>query len=54
MTKQKDGTLLAQFALADLTEVKSWILSFGAKAMVEEPEELRDICTFWKTVIFQR
>ncbi|MCA8996069.1 MAG: hypothetical protein KDA80_03770 [Planctomycetaceae bacterium] len=30
------------FDHADLTEAKYWILSFGAKATVKEPEELRD------------
>ena len=42
LTPQPDGSLLAEFDLAPLTEVKSWVLSFGAKAVVEEPEELRE------------
>lgn len=41
-TRQPDGRLLAEFELGDLTEIKSWILSFGSKAIVLEPVELRD------------
>lgn len=39
---QPDGSLLAQFDLADLHEITSWILSFGAKATVLDPPELRE------------
>ena len=42
LTTHPDGTLTAEFQLTDLHEVKAWVLSFGAKAVVEEPEELRD------------
>lgn len=38
---QPDGSLVVELQLADLNEVKAWVLSFGAKAVVEEPEELR-------------
>lgn len=31
-----------EFELADLHEVKAWVLSFGAKAVVESPKELRE------------
>jgi proteasome accessory factor B len=41
LTDHPDGTLTAEFDLADLHEVKAWVLSFGAKAMVEKPEGLR-------------
>ncbi|MEZ6066492.1 MAG: WYL domain-containing protein [Planctomycetaceae bacterium] len=41
LTHLKDGSLRAEFDLSSLEEVKSWVLSFGAKAVVEEPEELR-------------
>lgn len=42
LSRQADGTLLAEFELGDLTEIASWILSFGSKAVVLEPEELRE------------
>ena len=41
LTAQKDGSLLADFDLANTEEVKRWILSFGKHARVLEPEELR-------------
>lgn len=41
LTREKDGSILAEFELTSLEEVKSWVLSFGANAVVEEPEELR-------------
>lgn len=42
LTRQKDDSLLAEFELTSLEEVKSWVLSFGAKAIVEEPGKLRE------------
>jgi proteasome accessory factor B len=42
LTKQRDGTLLAEFRLSCTEEIKGWVLSFGGKAIVLEPEELRD------------
>jgi len=39
--KQPDGSLLVELALSDLTELKSWILSFGSRAEVLAPNELR-------------
>ena len=42
MTKEKDGSLLAEFDLDGTEEVKRWILSFGRHAEVLEPEELRE------------
>lgn len=42
LTRQPDGCLLADFELGDLTEVKFWILSFGSKATVLVPDELRE------------
>jgi predicted DNA-binding transcriptional regulator YafY len=42
LTKQRDGSLLAEFRLSCTEEIRSWLLSFGSKAMVLEPEELRD------------
>ena len=41
LTRRSDGSLQAEFELSSLQEVQSWVLSFGAKAVVEEPEELR-------------
>lgn len=37
-----DGSVRIELRLASLEEVKSWILSFGVHALVEEPAELRD------------
>jgi predicted DNA-binding transcriptional regulator YafY len=42
LTKQRDGTLLAEFRLSCTEEIKSWVLGFGGQAIVLEPEELRD------------
>jgi proteasome accessory factor B len=42
LTKQRDGTLLAEFRLSCTEEIKSWVLGFGGKAIVLQPEELRD------------
>jgi len=41
LTREKDGSTLAEFELISLEEIKSWAVSFGAIAVVEEPEELR-------------
>ena len=41
LTKERDGSLLARFQLSSTVEIKSWVLSFGANAVVIEPEELR-------------
>lgn len=41
ITTNPDGSLTVEFALAALEEVKAWILSFGSKAVVESPPELR-------------
>lgn len=42
LTPQRDGSLIGEFQLADLHEFQSWILSFGSKAIVLEPDELRE------------
>jgi len=39
---QQDGSVIAEFQLGSLVEVKSWILSFGRQAEVLEPLELID------------
>ena len=41
LTKQRDGSLVAEFRLSCTEEVKRWLLSFGSKALVLEPEPLR-------------
>ena len=41
LTKRRDGSVLAEFRLCGTEEIKSWVLSFGAKAVVLEPESLR-------------
>ena len=38
---QRDGSLLAEFLLGDLRELKAWLLSFGQHAEALEPESLR-------------
>lgn len=38
-----DGGVLLELELSRLEEIKSWVLGFGAKAEVEEPEELRQM-----------
>ena len=45
LTKQRDGSLLADFCLDDTAEIKSWIMSFGRNAVVLEPEQLRSEIT---------
>lgn len=40
LTRQPDGTLLAEFVLTSFGEVKSWVLGFGPQARVLEPPEL--------------
>ena len=41
LSKQKDGSVVAEFDLDHTEEIKRWILSFGKHAVVLEPEELR-------------
>lgn len=41
LTQQPDGSLLAEFRLSGTIEIKSWALSFGSRAEVMEPAELR-------------
>ena len=41
LTPQKDGSLIADFDLGHIEEVKRWIQSFGRHAVVLEPEQLR-------------
>src|SRR5262249_53481471 len=40
-TRHRDGSLTLRLRLSNTVEVKSWILSFGASALVLEPESLR-------------
>jgi predicted DNA-binding transcriptional regulator YafY len=39
--EQADGTLLVDLTLSDLTELTSWVLSFGSRAVVLAPESLQ-------------
>jgi len=39
---QPDGSLVAEFDLSDIEEIKRWVLSFGRHAVVVEPERLRE------------
>jgi len=41
LTRQKDGSLIAEFDLDTTEEIKQWILGFGRNAEVLEPKELR-------------
>ena len=41
LTPQPDSSLTAEYQLNALEELKAWVLSFGAKAEVLEPESLR-------------
>lgn len=41
LTRQRDGSIVAEFQLSDTREIKAWILSFGSLAEVLEPTELR-------------
>jgi len=42
LTRQDDGSIIAEFDLTSTVEIKSWILSFGRHAEVLEPEGLRE------------
>lgn len=42
LTKLKDGSIRAEFELNSFEELKSWVLSFGSKAIVLTPESLRE------------
>jgi proteasome accessory factor B len=41
LSPQKDGSVLAEFRLSSVEEIKHWLLGFGGKAVVLEPLELR-------------
>jgi proteasome accessory factor B len=41
LTKERDGSLLAEFCLDNTEEIKRWVMSFGPHAVVVEPETLR-------------
>ena len=38
---QSDGSVIVNFDLTSMMEIRSWILSFGIHAEVLEPNELR-------------
>jgi predicted DNA-binding transcriptional regulator YafY len=41
LTREPDGSVLGEFRLSATTELKAWVLSFGANAVVLEPDSLR-------------
>jgi proteasome accessory factor B len=41
VTRLRDGSLILRLRLSNTVEIKSWILGFGASALVLEPESLR-------------
>ena len=41
LTKEPDGSLLAEFRLGSTEEIKSWVLGFGRHAEVLQPHSLR-------------
>lgn len=41
VTPQPDGSVVAEFRISGTEEIKRWILGFGARAVVLEPESLR-------------
>ena len=41
LSRQRDGSVVAEFQLSDTEEIKRWIMSFGEYAVVLEPDELR-------------
>jgi proteasome accessory factor B len=42
LSKQRDGSLIAEFTVDGTEEIQRWIMSFGKYAHVVEPPELRD------------
>ena len=42
LSPQTDGSLIAEFQLADTQEIKRWMMSFGPSATVLEPTELAE------------
>jgi predicted DNA-binding transcriptional regulator YafY len=42
VSEQEDGSVVLQFSVADLSEVKRWLIGWGAGAEVLEPVELAD------------
>jgi len=42
LTRQRDGSVVAEFKLDGTEEIKRWIMSFGKQAKVLEPQDLRD------------
>jgi len=42
LTKQRDGSVLAEYRLSSTKEFASWVLGFGPEAIVLAPESLRE------------
>jgi predicted DNA-binding transcriptional regulator YafY len=52
LTRQRDGSVIAEFTLDGTEEIKRWIMSFGKQAQVMKPDELRDeIVEEWKKAV---
>lgn len=57
LTPQRDGAVVAEYLVSGTDEIKHWVLGFGARAVVLEPEslrqeivgELRDLATAYAT-----
>jgi predicted DNA-binding transcriptional regulator YafY len=45
LTREKDGSVLAEFDLSSTEEIKRWVSGFGKEAEVLEPESLRQEIT---------
>jgi len=41
LSRERDGSVVAEFRLSDTEEIKRWIMSFGQYAIALEPEQLR-------------
>jgi predicted DNA-binding transcriptional regulator YafY len=41
LTTQPDGSVLARFTVSGTEEIKRWVLGFGSKAVIQEPDWLR-------------
>ncbi|MEI7699228.1 MAG: WYL domain-containing protein [Planctomycetia bacterium] len=52
LTRQDDGSLIAEFRLTDTQEIKRWIMSFGSDATALAPRELvEEISSDLKTMV---
>lgn len=56
LSKNKDGSLNAEFNVDGLSEIKTWVIGFGEKVEVLEPPELLDdiVKTLQKTMLLYK